>query len=236
MDALPEETRVNSHHPPPADPPTADPAPARPLLRGWSHAIAALGAIPALAALLWQALPDPPRAVSLLVYGVSMIQLLTVSASYHLHAWRPPVRAVLRALAHASIFLLIAGTYTPIAVNVLAGWERVAVLATVWALAAVGVACSLFTPRLPRWARTGLYLALGWVALLPAPSLVRALPALAVAGLLAGGLFYTAGALVYARRWPDPLPRVFGFHEVFPLLVLAGAATFAATIWIWIVP
>ncbi|HZR98889.1 MAG TPA: hemolysin III family protein [Chloroflexota bacterium] len=227
---------MNSHHPPPADPPTADPAPARPLLRGWSHAIAALGAIPALAALLWQALPDPPRAVSLLVYGVSMIQLLTVSASYHLHAWRPPVRAVLRALDHASIFLLIAGTYTPIAVNVLAGWERVAVLATVWALAAVGVACSLFTPRLPRWARTGLYLALGWVALLPAPSLVRALPALAVAGLLAGGLFYTAGALVYARRWPDPLPRVFGFHEVFHLLVLAGAATFAATIWIWIVP
>ena len=209
---------------------------ARPLLRGWSHAIAAVGAVPALIALLWQALPDLPRAVSLLVYGVSMIELLAVSASYHLRAWRPPVRGVLRALDHASIFVLIAGTYTPIAFNVLAGWERVGVLATIWALAAVGVTCSLLTPRLPRWARAGLYVAMGWVALIPAPSLVRALPALAVGGLIAGGLFYTAGALVYARRWPDPLPRVFGFHEVFHLLVIAGAGTFAATIWIWIVP
>jgi hemolysin III len=218
------------HAPPP------DLSLARPLLRGWSHAIAAVGAVPALAVLLWQTVADPPRAVSLLVYGLSMIELLAVSASYHLRAWRPPVRATLRALDHASIFVLIAGTYTPIAFNVLAGWERVGVLATIWALAAVGVTCSLLTPRLPRWARAGLYLAMGWVALIPAPSLVRALPALAVAGLIVGGLFYTAGALVYARRWPDPLPRVFGFHEVFHLLVIAGAVTFAATIWIWIVP
>jgi hemolysin III len=214
----------------------ADANPARPLLRGWSHAIAALGAIPALAALLWQTVADPPRAVSLLVYGLSMIELLAVSASYHLRAWRPSVRATLRALDHANIYLLIAGTYTPIAVNVLAGWERVGVLVTVWALAAIGVTCTVVTPRLPRWARAGLYVAMGWVALVPAPSLVRALPALAVAGLVAGGLLYTAGAVVYARRWPDPSPRVFGFHEVFHLLVLAGAATFAATIWIWIVP
>jgi hemolysin III len=227
---------VNDHRLSPVNATTADANPARPLLRGWSHAIAALGAIPALAAMLWQSLPDPPRAVSLLVYGVSMIELLAVSASYHLRAWRPSVRATLRALDHASIFVLIAGTYTPIAFNVLAGGERVGVLVVVWALAAVGVACSVLTPRLPRSARAGLYLAMGWVALIPAPSLVRALPALAVGGLIAGGLLYTAGALVYARRWPDPLPRVFGFHEVFHLLVIAGAATFAATIWIWIVP
>jgi hemolysin III len=214
----------------------ADVNPARPLLRGWSHAIAALGAIPALAALLWQTVADPPRAVSLLVYGISMIELLAVSASYHLRTWRPTVRATLRALDHASIFVLIAGTYTPIAFNVLAGWERVGILVTVWALAAVGVMCCLLTPRLPRWLRAGLYLVMGWVALIPAPSLVRALPAPAVGGLVLGGLLYTAGALVYARRWPDPAPRVFGFHEVFHLFVIAGAATFAATIWIWIVP
>ncbi|HLH22174.1 MAG TPA: hemolysin III family protein [Chloroflexota bacterium] len=227
---------MNDRRTPPGTTPAADPSPARPLLRGWSHAIAALGAVPALAALLGPSLADPPRAVSLLVYGLSMIELLAVSASYHLRAWRPSVRATLRALDHASIFVLIAGTYTPIAFNVLAGGERVGVLVTVWALAAVGVTCSVRTHRLPRWARTGLYLAMGWVALIPAPSLVRALPGLAVGGLVAGGLFYTAGALVYVRRWPDPLPRVFGFHEVFHLLVIAGAATFAATIWIWIVP
>jgi hemolysin III len=157
---------VNSHRAPLDHATTADTNPVRPLLRGWSHAIAALGAIPALAALLWQSLPDPPRAVSLLVYGVSMIELLAVSASYHLRAWRPSVRATLRALDHASIFVLIAGTYTPIAFNVLAGWERVGVLVTVWALAAVGVTCSMLVPRLSRWARTGLYLAMGWVALI----------------------------------------------------------------------
>jgi hemolysin III len=165
-----------------------------------------------------------------------MIELLAVSASYHLRAWRPPVRATLRALDHASIFVLIAGTYTPIAFNVLAGWERVGVLATIWALAAVGVTCSLLTPRLPRWARAGLYLAMGWVALIPAPSLVRALPALAVAGLIVGGLFYTAGALVYARRWPDPLPRVFGFHEVFHLGTVIGAGLHLAAIGFVILP
>ena len=155
-------------------------------------------------ALLWQSVADPPRAVSLLVYGLSMIELLAVSASYHLRTWRPSVRTTLRALDHASIFMLIAGTYAPIAFNVLAGWERVGVLVTIWALAAVGVTCSLLTPRLPRWVRAGLYLAMGWVALIPAPSLMRALPAVAVGGLVVGGLLYTVGALVYARRWPGP--------------------------------
>lgn len=208
----------------------------RPLLRGWPHALGAVGAVPVLAALLRQSGEDPPRALSMLVYGLTMIGLLSVSASYHIRAWRPRVRAALRALDHASIFLLIAGTYTPIAFNVLAGAERVAVLATVWTLALVGAACSLRTFRLPRWARAGLYLGMGWVALIPAPALVRALPLQAIVGLTTGGVLYTLGAVVYARRWPDPAPRVFGFHEVFHLFVIAGAATFAAVIWIWIVP
>ena len=215
--------------------PAADVSPPRPALRGWSHALGAVGAVPTLAALVVGSSGDPPRAASMLVYGLSMLALLTASASYHLRTWRPSVRAALRALDHASIYLLIAGTYTPIAFNVLTGGERLAVLVAVWALASVGIGGSLAF-HLPRWARTALYVLLGWAALVPAPSIVRALPFTAVAGLVTGGLLYTVGALVYAARWPDPLPRIFGFHEVFHLFVIAAAAVFAGTIWIWVVP
>ncbi len=172
----------------------------------------------------------------MLVYGLSMAAMFAVSATYHLGHWRPDRRRVLRALDHASIFVLIAGTYTPVAFYVLTGSERPAVLAAIWILAAAGVALSGRTLRLPRWATAALYVGMGWAALAPAPSVVRALPLPASATLALGGLCYTVGALVYARRWPDPLPRVFGFHEVFHLLVIGGAAAFAAAIWLWVAP
>lgn len=208
----------------------------KPLLRGWSHAIAVVGAAAIALALVWRCSADPPRAASMAVYGVSMCALLLVSATYHLGGWGPARRRLLRTLDHASIFLLIAGTYTPIAFNVLAGQERAGMLVTIWMLAGVGVFVCTSPLRLPRWGRAALYVAMGWAALVVAPSLVRALPWTAAVGLVAGGALYTGGALVYVRRWPDPLPQVFGFHEVFHLLVIGAGATFATVIWIWVVP
>jgi hemolysin III len=172
----------------------------------------------------------------MLVYGLSMGWMFAVSATYHLGTWRPAPRRLLRALDHASIFVLIAGTYTPVAFNALAGWERPMVLGAIWTLAAIGMILSASTRRLPRWATPALYVGMGWAALVPARSLAAALPGSAVAALVGGGALYTIGALVYVRRWPDPLPRVFGFHEVFHVLVIGGAAAFAAVIWIWLVP
>lgn len=208
----------------------------KPLLRGWSHALAAGGAVAMTLALVMSCGEDAVRAASMLVYGLSMTALFVISGCYHLGRWRTPWRERLRALDHATIYVLIAGTYTPIAVNVLDSWERVVVLGMIWALATVGAVLCVGTLRLPRWATAGLYAAMGWAALIPAPSLLRALPLAASLTLVAGGLMYTAGALVYAFRHPDPLPRVFGFHEVFHALVIAGAVAFAVTVWVWVVP
>jgi len=187
-------------------------------------------------ALCVQCSSDPPRLLTMLVYGLSMSALFAVSAIYHIGVWRPTWRRRLRVLDHANIFLLIAGTYTPIAFNVLTGWERWAVLVSIWVLGVIGVACSVGTLRLPRAVTAALYVGMGWAALVPAPSLVGALPLPASAGFAAGGLLYTIGALAYALRRPDPLPRVFGFHEVFHVLVIGGASAFAAVIWVWVVP
>ena len=208
----------------------------KPLLRGWSHALAAVGAVGTSLALCLQSRDDLPRLLSLLVYGLSMCQVFAVSALYHLGSWSQPWRARLRALDHASIFALIAGTYTPIAFNVLAGWERPVVLGAVWAQALAGMALVTGSVRLPRYVGVLLYLGMGWAALLAAPSLVRNLPWPAVAAFVLGGLLYTLGALVYAFRRPDPLPRVFGFHEVFHALTIGASSAFTAAIWSWVLP
>jgi hemolysin III len=143
---------------------------------------------------------------------------------------------VLRAVDHANIFILIAGTYTPICVNVLSGWVRVALLVAIWALAAAGILVALFAARIPRWVNTGLYIGMGWVGVLALPAFAAVLPWTAIATLLLGGLLYTAGAVVYALKRPDPFPRVFGFHEIFHLFVVAGGVAFAVMVWVWAFP
>ena len=209
---------------------------AKPLLRGWFHVFAALGAVAATVLLLLRTFDDLVRFFSLLVFGLSMIELYTVSAIYHVGWWGGRRRAVLRALDHANIFLLIAGTYTPICVNVLSGQLRVIILTLIWILALAGVAGTVFTLRLPRWASAGLYVVMGWVALIPAPVLIRLLPWQAIGLLVGGGVLYTVGAVIYASKWPDPFPRVFGYHEIFHLFVIAGGAAFLIMVWTWVVP
>ncbi len=208
----------------------------KPLLRGWFHAFAALGAVVATFFLLQRTRDDGPRFISLLIFGMSMIELYTVSAIYHTGSWQGWQRTALRVLDHANIFVLIAGTYTPICVNVLAGSLRVVVLALVWTLAALGVASAALTVRFPRWFSTALYLGMGWVVLIPLPDLVRLLPWQPMVVLLAGGILYTIGAVVYGLRRPDPLPRILGFHEIFHLFVIAGSVAFIIAIWVWVVP
>ncbi len=208
----------------------------KPLLRGRFHAAAAVAAVLLTIALCWQSRTDPPRLLSMLIFGLSMVELYVVSAVYHIGRWRPTTSRRLRALDHANIFVLIAGTYTPLCFNVLSGWLRPAILALIWALAVAGVALATLTLHTPRWLSTALYVGMGWVALLALPAFARSLGWGAVTVLLAGGGLYTAGAVVYARRWPDPFPRVLGFHEVFHLFVIAGGAAFAAAIWLWALP
>lgn len=208
----------------------------KPLLRGWFHAVAAVGAVALTIVLCWLSREDTPRLISMLIFGLSMIELYTVSATYHIGKWHKRTRRVLRSLDHANIFVLIAGTYTPLCFNILDGWLRITILSIIWFLAGLGVAFSVLTLRLPRWVSASLYIGMGWVVVLALPAFLAVLPWTAVGTLVLGGLLYTVGAIVYARRWPNPFPRILGFHEIFHLFVIAGSVAFAACIWIWALP
>ena len=208
----------------------------KPLMRGWLHAAAAIGAIAVTAGLLVNTVHDLPRFFSVMVFGLSMILLYAVSSIYHIGTWTGRRFRLLRALDHANIFVLIAGTYTPICVNVLPRGLGITVLVVIWSLAAVGVGGSVLTLHLPRWIIATLYIGMGWVGVVVMPSLLRSLPAPATLLLLAGGILYTIGAVIYALQRPNPLPRVFGYHEMFHLFVVAGSAAFIFMIWGWVVP
>jgi hemolysin III len=207
----------------------------KPLLRGWFHAAASVGALLITIALLIKTYGNTASFIGALVFGLSMVVLYTVSSIYHIGTWQGRRERVLRAFDHANIFLLIAGTYTPICVNVLTGHLRVTMLVLIWGLAALGIGSVVFTMRLPRAVMTGLYMGMGWVALIAIPELLRQLPLPATLLLGTGGLLYTMGAVVYALRRPNPLPHIFGFHEIFHLFVIAGSSAFVAAIWVWVV-
>jgi hemolysin III len=186
----------------------------KPKLRGWLH----LGAIPValLACLALLVVADDTAArAAVAVYTATSLLLFSVSAIYHRGTWEPRMAAFLRRLDHANIFLIIAGTYTPFAVILLDPDRGRLLLVLVWTGAVLGVAFRLLWLGAPRWTYVAAYLALGWTALFFLADIVRAGGGLVLALLAVGGLLYTAGAIVYATRKPDPSPRWFGYHEVF---------------------
>jgi hemolysin III len=172
----------------------------------------------------------------MLVYGICLTLLFAFSAVYHLRTWGPVGESILRRIDHANIFVLIAATYTPLAFNVFSGWWRVGILGAVWGAAFVGVVAAVATVRLRRWARAGLYVGMGWIALAAIGQISEALPWPAIALLITGGLLYSVGALFYAGRWPSLWPRVFGYHEAFHLLTIAAAVAFYAVILVYVLP
>lgn len=206
----------------------------RPFLRGWIHAAAAIASVAITAIFVVQARGQAMR-LSLLVFGLTMVILFSVSAVYHILDWEPPMRSRLRALDHANIFLLIAGTYTAVCVNMLTGRLRINVLLAVWIAGIVGVLTSCIRIPRARVVTAILYVAMGWIAIVLFPTMLRHLPPAAFAVFLSGGLFYTAGAIIYAAKWPNPFPRHFGYHEIFHLLTVAGCGSFVAVIWLWVI-
>ncbi len=206
-----------------------------PLLRGVLHAWAFWFALAAGAVLLALA-PGAQARVAALVYGVGLCALFAGSGLYHRWRWNPRWRPLLRRIDHATIFVFIAASYTPIALLVLEGSLRTVVLVGVWAGAAGGVIFSVAWITAPRVLTAGTYLALGWFAVVTIPQLLDRLDAVPLALMGAGGLLYTLGAVVYAAKRPNPWPRTFGFHEVFHTFVtLAAAAHFAAMAG-WVIP
>jgi hemolysin III len=166
------------------------------------------------------------------IFGLSLIALYAASALYHLLPLSAPGTAKLRRVDHIAIFVLIAGTYTPFCLLALHGAWRVVLLGLIWGLALCGILLKLLRMDAPRWVSVALYLAMGWVAVVAAPALFRAVPAGGMAWVLGGGLVYSAGAFVYGLKRPNVLPGVFGFHELWHLFVLAGTAChFWAVLW-----
>jgi len=199
----------------------------RPRMRGWMHAAAAPLALVGGALLVALSPAGSPR-IGSAIFVTCALLLFTVSAVMHRNGGARRTEIVLTRMDHASIFLLIAGTYTPFSLMLLDGHDRVVLLCIAWSGAALGIAFRLFYPNAPRWVYTPVYLALGWAAVLFAGDFARYPGKVVVVLLAAGGLAYTVGALVYALRRPNPFPAWFGFHEVFHLLtVVAFAAHYA---------
>ena len=201
----------------------------KPKLRGVSHQWAFVASL-FLGAALILAAKTPRATLAVAIYAVSLSALLGTSALYHRVDWkRPEVRRWMRRLDHSMIFFLIAGTYTPFALLVLHGPLADAILVVVWIGAIVGAVVEMVWIDHPKWVAALIYISLGWVAAVAFPELWGEMGVAGTLLIAAGGLLYTAGAVVYATQRPNPNPRVFGYHEIFHLFViLAAAAHFAA--------
>jgi hemolysin III len=195
----------------------------RPRLRGVFHQYAFFVSV-ALGALLVAFASGAGERASGAVFAAAMATMFGVSALYHRVTWRPAARRWMRRLDHAAIYLLIAGTYTPFGLLALSGAWRWTVLPIVWGGALVAIAFKLAWVDAPEALAATFAVALGWVGIVALPQLWAEAGFAGVALLGVGGVLYTAGAVVYAARRPDPVPAVFGYHELFHVLVIAAAA------------
>jgi hemolysin III len=196
----------------------------KPRLRGWLHAVTSpltLAAGVVLVALS----PTAVARVGSTVFTATALLLFTVSAIYHRGTWSPRVWAFLRRFDHANIFLLIAGSYTPFTLLMLHGRPRVVLLSIVWGGALLGMVFRVLWTDAPRWLYVPIYVALGWAAVFYADEFVRGGGPAVLALVVAGGLLYTLGGVVYGLRRPNPFPSWFGFHEVFHTLTIAAFVT-----------
>ena len=208
----------------------------KPRLRGVFHEYAFPIAVLAGVALVIAA-PDGRARLAAAIYAFSLAALLGTSALYHRVNWRrPEIRRWVRRLDHSMIFLLIAGTTTPFALLVLHGGFANAILIAVWAGAAVGIVVELVWVEAPKWVATLVYVVVGWIGALAFPAIAIDAGLGAAALIALGGVLYTTGAVINARESPNPNPAVFGYHEIFHVLVLAAAAAHFAAVAIYALP
>jgi len=190
-------------------------------LRGWLHLVCFFLAIPAGVVVIALATSSRAR-VGAAIYAFGLVALFGVSGFYHRGRWSPTWRRRMQRLDHATIFVMTAGTYTPVCLLVLEGWLAVAMLVTAWTGAALGVLLAWAGGRRSSAVRGGLYIALGWAVVFAAPQLLSHLSPAELVLIAGGGVLFTIGAITLATHWPDPFPRVFGNHEVWHTFVVAA--------------
>jgi len=218
-----------------ASTPSPPAAPVKPKLRGVSHQYAFFVSLGCGVALILAA-SDGRARLAASIYAAAVSALFGTSALYHRVTWRPAARRWMRRLDHSMIFVLIAGTYTPVALLALKGSLATTILVVLWAGALGGVVFKLLWIDGPKWVFAAVYVALGLVSAAVFGELPSAICWLGVAGLALGGLLYVAGAIVYASGRPNPWPKVFGYHEIFHALVIAAAALQYAVIAFAVIP
>jgi hemolysin III len=189
-----------------------------------------------LAALLWLGRSSLAKEISLLIYGLSLVLMFSASSAYHLIQSNARVVQWLRKLDHSAIYVLIAGTYTPICLHFFDGFWRWGMLGIIWGMALIGVTVKLFVIKAPRWITAGVYLIMGWLSIAAIQEMVRAIPVGALVWLFAGGLFFTIGAIIYVTKKLDFVPGVFGFHEVWHIFVILGCASHFIVIAAFVAP
>jgi hemolysin III len=193
----------------------------RPRLRGWLHQIAFVCAVPAAIVLIGLARGGTAKTAAI-IYGVGVIALYGVSSTYHRVHWSAAAHRWMKRLDHGTIFVMIAASYTPICLLLLRGPTGIGLLIGVWIAAATGLILALVGIAERPYVGFTCYLAMGWLALLGAPELIRRATPVELTLLVTGGLVYTFGAVVLGKRWPDPFPRTFGYHEIWHAMVVAG--------------
>lgn len=197
---------------------------------GFTHLAGLAVALVAVPLLLVRARGHVGTLASSCTFGVSLIALYAASSVYHLTVADERYKARLRLLDHIAIFLLIAGTCTPVFLRAFDGATRLWMMVLVWALAAAGIAFKLAWKSAPRLLYTAIYVAMGWLVVVRWGALAHALPPVALALVIAGGITYTLGAVVYASKRPNPFPSAFGFHEIWHFFVLGGSSLHFAAI------
>jgi hemolysin III len=205
-------------------------------VNGLTHLFAALLACIGVVILVVASRGDLLKQSSLAVYGVSLVALLSASAAYHLVKASPGTIRWLRKLDHSAIYLLIAGTYTPVCINLLSGFWKWGILGIIWGIALLGIVVKIFWIDSPRWLSAAIYLGMGWLAVIGGRELLASLPPGAFTWLAAGGLMYTLGAIVYITKTFNFLPGVFGFHEVWHLFVIGGCFCHYMLMLLYIAP
>ncbi|NJC97016.1 MAG: hypothetical protein C3F07_04645 [Anaerolineales bacterium] len=196
-----------------------------------THWVGAALGLAGLVALLIVGWSTPAKIISLTIYGLSLIAMFSASATYHMVHVKDKALEIFRKIDHSAIYLLIAGTYTPFCVNAFSGFWKWGMLSIIWSLALIGIIVKVFYIRAPRWLNAGIYLVMGWLCIAAIGQMLAVLPAWVIGWLIAGGVIYTLGAIVYITKIFNFFPGKFGFHEIWHIFVmLAAAAHFVAVL------
>jgi hemolysin III len=205
-------------------------------VRGFLHGTAAVCALAGMVVLAVRTSSDLPRIFTMLVYGGSMVALFTTSSLYHSVPWNERWKKRMQRFDHSMIYLLVAGTYTPIAFNVLSGPWKWITLGVVWGIAVFGILQKMLFPRVRNWLSFTLYMVMGWFAVIPLRELLDRLPFEAMVLLIVGGACYSFGMILLITKRPRLFPRIFSYHEVFHVLVISGALLHFLMILMYVVP